>query len=166
MTPTSHHIDSNCKIINFPIELRYSTENKTRTAGYNYSARGKNKTYSTDEVRLAWGAPDEITSDEHHTIWTYREKTLRWSGMVLHALVTIPLAIPTGKTKYTLYFNNDNLEKILHHTFSTKLFVCDPLYMMTGVMAAGMSPTGQDSSIGLCNVIDRKGMYFHYLMNY
>lgn len=153
-------------IVSRPISLEHDPEKNIRTVRHTYNGAGSDKRYSTKEVRQAWGMPDEIASDGRYTVWTYHEQTLRWSGIALHALVTIPLAIPTGKENYTLYFNNDELEKVLHHTFSTKLLVCDPAYMLVGGMAAGMSPTGRGSVPGLCTVIEREGMYFHYLMNY
>lgn len=166
IAPADRHAYLNSKSIPHPISLEYNPEQKIRTVRHDYNGGGSDKRYSAEEVRRAWGIPDEVTSNERYTVWTYHEQTLLWSGIALHALVTIPLAIPTGKGKYTLYFNNDKLEKILHHTFSTKLFVCDPAYMLIGGMAAGMSPTGKGSVPSLCNVIERKGMYFHYLMNY
>ncbi|UTW05798.1 hypothetical protein [Pseudomonas benzenivorans] len=148
------------------ISLEHDPEKNNRTVRHTYNGAGSDKRYNTEEVRRAWGIPDETASNGRYTVWTYREQTLLWSGIALHALVTIPLALPTGKEKYVLYFNNDKLEKVLHHTFSTKLLVCDPAYMLVGSMAAGMSPTGRGSVPGLCNVIEREGMYFHYLMNY
>ncbi|NQD93962.1 hypothetical protein HP532_15030 [Pseudomonas sp. CrR25] len=166
IAPADSYAYLNSKTAQRSIFLDYDSEQKNRTVNHGYNGGGPDKRYSVEEVRRAWGAPDEVTTNEPYTVWTYHEPTLRWSGMALHALVTIPLAIPTGKEKYTLYFNGDELEKIQHHTFSTKLFVCDPAYMLVGGMAAGMSPTGRGSVPGLCSVIEREGMYFHYLMNY
>lgn len=166
IAPTDRPAYDDSAIVPRPISLEHDPEKNIRTVHRSYNGAGPDKRYSTEEVRRAWGIPDGVASDGRYTVWTYHEQTLLWSGIALHALVTIPLAIPTGKENYTLYFNNDELEKVLHHTFSTKLLVCDPAYMLVGGMAAGMSPTGRGSVPGLCNVIEREGMYFHYLMNY
>ena len=139
IAPTSHQAYLNINDRPLPISLQHDSKNTAREIGYSYGG-GADKRYSEAEVMHAWGTPGEVTFSEPYTIWTYHEQKNLWRGIALHALVTIPLAIPTGKEKYTLFFKDNMLEKMLFQTNYTKLFVCDPAYMLIGGMAAGMSP--------------------------
>ncbi|MVW73959.1 hypothetical protein [Pseudomonas xionganensis] len=148
-----------------PISFQSGANNTSRKISYNYGGSVE-KRYDDARILKAWGKPDEIKVIGPYTVWTYYEPELRWSGIALHVLVTIPLAIPTGKEKYSLYFKDNVLEKALSHTSRTNLFVCDPLYMLISGMAASMSPTGNGSVLGPCTLINRRGIYFHFITNY
>lgn len=162
------YINSSNKYYADSIELARDHKDESLSFNLRYNPNVKGKKLSESEALHDWGAPYEVTSDTSHTIWTYQGRRSRWNGLLLHALVTIPLAVPAGKEKYALYFKEGKLEKLVHHSSSTSIFMCDPIYMVMGAMAAGMMSTGSggNSSPGLCSVIHKQGLYFHYLTNY
>lgn len=169
VAPSSiEHTNTNNEYYTRSIELTHDYKDNNRLVRHNYAVNKEIRHLSESEALRDWGAPDEITSNASNTTWTYRGQRLRWGGLVLHILITIPLAIPVGKEQFDLYFEHGQLVKLTHHTSRTSLLICDPAYMMMGAMASGMSSTGSNgsSSPGLCSLINREGLYFHYLTNY
>lgn len=146
--------------------LKPQTAGQIRSLQYDQRYVDTGKRYNSEEVKQLWGSPDETSSKDGFITWTYYEQPYLWHGLVLHVLVTIPLVIPMGKARYTLSFKNDQLEKIAYRATKTHLFVCDPAYMYLKGLAASMPSTGNGSAVGPCTLINRKGLYFHHLMNY
>jgi len=74
------------------------------------------RTISKAQILLAWSEPDEIISVDESTVrWVYYRE-LAWHGMVVFAVVPIPLIIPFGSRNTEVIIEEDIVTKILYHT--------------------------------------------------
>jgi len=65
-----------------------------------------NKQYTKDEILSRKGEPSKISFENNDETWTYK-KDMRWNGIVIVAIVPIPLALPTGFREEAVYFENN-----------------------------------------------------------
>lgn len=64
--------------------------------------------YNKNDIQMKWGEPDIITViNEHSEAWTYK-KGLRWKGIIILALIPVPVAFPVGRMSIIFTFE-DNL---------------------------------------------------------
>jgi hypothetical protein len=60
------------------------------------------------ELRKAWGDPDRISTSGDTERWIYHDG-LRWNGLVLFAVLPVPLLIPVGHEYVAVDFQGDSL---------------------------------------------------------
>jgi hypothetical protein len=66
---------------------------------------------TSEDFRRAWGEPKSIEQITSQTRWTYNID-VAWRGLVVFAVIPIPLMLPVGHNELFLSFENDRLVEI------------------------------------------------------
>ncbi|MSN26483.1 MAG: hypothetical protein GJV46_11530 [Geobacter sp.] len=121
--------------------------------------------FTINDVRAEWGEPLKVENLGEKTVLHYSDG-LRWKGVVLIALLPIPLAVPVGSKTVQFEFTNGMLDRWkingTHIIFSYAGFNLIPvipvgLFAETdSIWSAGM--TVDDGNMN-CNVSFYKGCY-------
>ncbi|MFT7099202.1 MAG: hypothetical protein ACJAS6_001076 [Rickettsiales bacterium] len=103
------------KVISYPqfeigkARLNYSDLDFMRKMSYH--KRSHSPRYSKEDIRILWGDPDKITKNDDLEYWAYKRE-IGFSGVVIGAVIPIPLLVPVGYRDTVLVFKDDKVQSI------------------------------------------------------
>jgi hypothetical protein len=86
------------------------------------------------QFRSIWGEPKSHGMKDGQEYLTY-SADLAWRGLVVFAIIPIPLLVPVGYNEVTLYFDHDNLVRISEEYGYGSYAIC-------GLHSEGPDPIG------------------------
>lgn len=71
-----------------------------------------------------WGEPSRILKGDFEDIWIYPDHKLTWSGLIVYAVIPVPLLVPTGAGEFHIHISGDIAKSIEVTSNSTLGFAC------------------------------------------
>jgi hypothetical protein len=127
-------------ISTFSSDTKHVPFNPELTEGTIY---GNPTHYTKDEVLSFWGEPSKKSFfRDNRENWLYRNR-LGWNGIILWAIIPIPLFVPIGSRETTVSFDNNLTVNTLYEYARETSTICGPFVGLT------------HGASGWCNVTDK-----------
>lgn len=91
---------------------------------------GNPKQYTKNEVLSLWGEPSKISFENNHESWVYKNR-IGWNGIILWAIIPVPLFLPIGSRDTTVSFENNLTVNTLYEYARESTAICGPLVGLT-----------------------------------
>lgn len=102
---------SSCIGVHLILGAAQHTKNKMPASGIGELQEQTGHPSRADFIRH-WGNPYRKDSVDGSERWLYRSRYRRWRGLVVWAIVPLPLVIPAGRYKSTVVFSGDSTVSI------------------------------------------------------
>lgn len=71
---------------------------------------------NSTELKRYWGEPDKVVPQEGgREEWIYKKTKWRWAGIILYAIVPLPLMLPFGSESVSVITMQEQIESVTRH---------------------------------------------------